>query len=203
MNFTPIGIYLIITLINFIFHIFYKKYWILGNILMISVITEIYTSSKTFNVIIPNIYVYLNQLCWFYLLFLFFKKIKTLHFIFLLYTFVFFIEFISNVNIGKFCSYSFVIGGITYVCFFLWESFVLLKNDRFDSFRSNDYILILAPILFFVGMCFLFGFDDNRINSIFILNGLTLYTFINYSVNFIYYSLINLYIYKEYKRNHV
>lgn len=62
---------------------------------------------------------------------------------------------------------------------------------------------MLSPVLFFIGFSLLFGFNNKNIHKIMILNRFKLYDFISYFVNITYYSLLNVYIYREKKLKHV
>lgn len=98
-----------------------------------------------------------------------------------------------------FNNYNFLLGSILYLGIYIYGSFNLLNDEKIDFFQSNDYLLISIPILFFLGMSFLFSFNLHKLTSTLIFGKTNLYTVINYFVNIIYYSLINIYIYKEQK----
>lgn len=99
----------------------------------------------------------------------------------------------------KFNYYTFVMGAFLYIIIFIYESFYRLREENFEHFLSNTYILLVAPVLFFFGMSFMFGFNSKNVTSFLLFGHLKLYTFITYFVNIIYYSLINIYIYREKK----
>lgn len=103
----------------------------------------------------------------------------------------------------KFNYYTFVVGAFLYIIIFIYESFCKLRQENFDFFLSNTFILLTAPVLFFFGLSFMFGFNSKNVTSYLLFGQLKLYTFISYFVNIIYYSLINLYIYREKKLKHV
>lgn len=103
----------------------------------------------------------------------------------------------------KFNYYTFVVGAFLYIIIFIYESFCRLRQENFDFFLSNTFILLTAPVLFFFGLSFMFGFNSKNVTSYLLFGQLKLYTFISYFVNIIYYSLINLYIYREKKLRHV
>jgi hypothetical protein len=102
-----------------------------------------------------------------------------------------------------FNSYTFVFGALLYVLFFLYDSSNELRKENFDYFNSPTFILISAPVLFFIGFSFTFGFKTNKIDKIIIYNHITLYNFISWFVNFIYYSLILVYVYQNKKVKNV
>ncbi|MGH2666517.1 hypothetical protein [Flavobacterium sp.] len=95
--------------------------------------------------------------------------------------------------------YTFVIGAFLYILIFIYDSFYKLKKEDFPFFLSNNYLLLLAPVLFFFGLSFMFGFKSKSITSFIIFGDVKLYTFIIYFVNIVYYALINLYLYREKK----
>lgn len=95
--------------------------------------------------------------------------------------------------------YTFVIGAIIYITLFTYLSFMQLKIENFAFFQSNNYILLCAPLLFLFGLSFMFSFKNSSVTSEIIFFKIKLYTIITYFVNIIYYTLINIYIYKEYK----
>jgi hypothetical protein len=99
--------------------------------------------------------------------------------------------------------YTFVLGTIIYISIFIIESFHQLKKENLLFFQSNNYNLLFAPILLFLGMSFMFGFKSKILTSFIIIYNVKLYTLVIYFVNIIYYLLLNLYIYKERKLKNV
>ncbi len=104
---------------------------------------------------------------------------------------------------SKFNYYTFVFGALLYTTIFIYLSFKQLKKENLSFFLSNNYILLFAPVLFFLGLSFMFSFKSRELTSTYIFNEIKLYTFINYFVNIIYYFFINLYIFKEKKAAYV
>lgn len=104
---------------------------------------------------------------------------------------------------SKFNYYTFVFGALLYTTIFIYLSFKQLKKENLSFFLSNNYILLFAPVLFFLGLSFMFSFKSRELTSTYIFNEMKLYTFINYFVNIIYYFFINLYIFKEKKAAYV
>ncbi len=100
-------------------------------------------------------------------------------------------------GIETFNCYTFIVGALLYIIVFIYESFAQLKKENFSFFLSNKYLLLFAPILFYFGMSFLFGFRSRSINTFILFGNVKFYTFINLFVNIVYYSLIFVYIYKE------
>lgn len=94
---------------------------------------------------------------------------------------------------------TFIIGAFLYLTVFIYESFFQLKQENFPYFLSNYYLLLLAPVLFFVGLSFVLGFKSRALTRTIIYGNVHLYEFIVCFINIIYYSLINIYIYREKK----
>lgn len=95
--------------------------------------------------------------------------------------------------------YSFILGALFYLIIFFYESFFQLKNENFVFFSSNNFLLLFAPVFFFLGVSLMFAFDSKEITSTIVFGNVTLYKCIIYFVNLFYYALINIYIYKESK----
>ncbi|TDP61018.1 hypothetical protein BC748_0626 [Flavobacterium dankookense] len=123
------------------------------------------------------------------------KKTLTLFtIIFVLFSILnfFFIETTTSYNY-----YTFTLGAFFYVVFFIYESFHQLEKENLPFFISNNFILTTAPLLFFFGMSLLFGFKNKSITSTIVFNSMTLYNFIINLVCLVYYTLLNIYIYRE------
>lgn len=106
-------------------------------------------------------------------------------------------------GLSKFNYFTFVFGALLYTTIFIYLSFKHLKKENLSFFLSNQYIILFAPVLFFLGLSCMFSFKSKELTSTYIFDGIKLYTFINYFVNFIYYFFINFYIYKEKKKGYV
>lgn len=104
---------------------------------------------------------------------------------------------------NKFNYYTFVFGALLYTILFIYLCFLALQKEDLNFFQSNDFILLFAPVLFFLGLSFMFSFKSRQLTSTPIFEGIKLYTFINYFVNGIYYLFLNVYIIKEKKMTHV
>ena len=107
------------------------------------------------------------------------------------------LNFTIMVSTGNYNYYTFVVGAFIYVVFFIYESFYQLEKENLPFFISNNYILTTAPLLFFFGMSLLFGFKNKSITSTIVFNSMTLYNFIINLVCLVYYTLVNIYIYRE------
>ena len=96
--------------------------------------------------------------------------------------------------------YSFIVGAFMYLILFLIESFYQLKQENFPFFFSNSFLLLMSPVLLFIGMTFMLGFKSRGIIATVIYGDIYLYRIIITLVNIVYYSLINIYIYREKKK---
>ena len=112
-------------------------------------------------------------------------------------------NFIFFYGTQEFNYYTFVVGAFLYIIIFIYESFYQLRQENFDFFLSNTFILLTAPVLFFFGYSFMFGFNSKNVTSYLLFGHLKLHTLISSFVNIIYYALIILYIYREKKLKHV
>ncbi len=173
---------------------------ILFAILFINATTEIlsiYLEIKNQSVsTLYNFSILLHHTLW---LFLLYSLIKSK--IALVVTILFFVFSVLNVlffeGLDEFNCYTFVVGSLLYVILFLYESFRQLKKENLLFFVLNPFILIFAPVLFLLGMSFMFSFKDIELTSTIIIFNTKLYVIINYTLNFIYYIFILVYIYKE------
>jgi hypothetical protein len=197
-----IKLYIVITLV--LYFVFNNKNKMLGLLLFLSVVniivTDLFKHFRIDTFFNNNIYVLAHNLLWILLLqkqslnpklstsiiwgFLFFNCFS------LFYSSIF-KEFNFN---------AFILGALIYTTLFVFESYSNLKKENLSFFISNNYILLFAPILFFLGMSFMLGFRSKSVTGTVLFGEVKLYTFVNYFVNIIYYSLINIYIYKERKK---
>ncbi|HLA56560.1 MAG TPA: hypothetical protein VK623_10690 [Flavobacterium sp.] len=104
---------------------------------------------------------------------------------------------------SRFNFYTFIIGALLYIVLFIQDSFYRLKHEDFAFFQSNNYLLLFAPILLFLGLSFVFGFKSHSLNSTVIFGNVKLYGFIVCFVNIVYYVLINIYVNREKKMKYV
>lgn len=96
--------------------------------------------------------------------------------------------------------YSFILGAFIYLIVFLIESFYQLKQENFSFFFSNQFILLMTPVLFFIGLTFMFGFKSHEVITTVFFGKIELYRIIILIVNIVYYTLLNIYIYREKKQ---
>lgn len=200
---------MIIKLYIFITLIFYftlkKKNRILGFLLLAAASNEVINFVlQHFNIILygkNNAYIFLHQILWLLLLKQSTNRQK-LHQISIIVFALFsafsfyFVVFKTGFNYDVF-----VMGAFLYLTLFIYESYLRLKNEELSFFLSNDYLLLFAPILFFLGMSFMFSFKSHSVTSTLLFNDIKLYTVISYFVNIVYYTTILVYIFKE-KKSH-
>lgn len=162
---------------------------------IISTILNSYNQDIGFN---NKVYIILHSLVWFYLLYkeIDQKKIliigSSLYILATIYDLIFIENYIKCNN-----AIVFVLGAFIYISVFISESYFQLKKENFLFYKSNNFILIFSPILFFLGYSFIFGFQSRILNDTLIVGNIKLYSIISHFVNIIYYSLICLYMYKE------
>lgn len=171
---------------------------ILFLLIFVNFFTEIFNSILICNTIpirlSASISIIIHNIIWLYIIQ--YKKKITIILIYLSFS-IFNLFFIENCN--EFNYNSFIVGAITYSILFVYKSFYELKKENLVFFTSNNYILLCVPVLFFIGLSFMFAFQSKQLTLFIVFGNIKLYTLINYFVNIIYYSLINLYIYKERK----
>lgn len=99
-------------------------------------------------------------------------------------------------SLSKFNGYLMIVGAFIYLVLFIIESFYELQKENFSFFSSHNFILLFSPIMLFLGFSIGFGFQSTDLleQEVF---GINLYDFISHFVSVVYYSLINVYIYKE------
>ncbi len=200
----PISIIVIVTFfMGFLFLNRNKKIQIqLLFILFSSVVIEfisisLLSNDKNINLLYTIGFIIHNSL-WISILFDAFKKKIKKKVILYIYILLAFLNFIFFEKKGL-NNMTFVLGAIFYLVFLIIEIYINLKKEKLDFFNSNKFLLLLAPILFFFGFSFIFSFKNSEIRHIRFFEKIELYKLISYTINIIYYSLINLYIYKEYK----
>lgn len=178
-----------------------KQNKVLFAILLLNFCTEIATSVMVYNkksiVFITTVSILLHHALWLYMLgMLWLNKatgyIPVALFLFFALTNLFFIEGFFAFNFK-----SFIFGALLYILIFLYYSYYNLQKENFPFFSSNSYLLLFCPVLFFLGFSFIFGFKNKALNSTLIFGTFKLYSFISIFVNLAYYSLINIYIYRN------
>ncbi|PZR17246.1 MAG: hypothetical protein DI539_16975 [Flavobacterium psychrophilum] len=198
-----IDIYIVATLFFSVF--FYTKRRtnaILILVLSLAILNEVVTKIVDKSSLNMTVYTLLHNLLWYYILYINISQRKLVKFgalVFISFSvmnFIFF-EGIKNYNFN-----TFILGAFIYIAIFIYESFYQLKRENFIFFQSNTYILLFSPVLFFFVLSFIFGFKSQKLAETYVFGNLKLYDFIGYFVNIIYYTLINIYTYRERKLNH-
>ncbi len=202
MQFTIISYIAIITLFVAIIFLKKKNNGLLFSIIILNAVTETILSINN-NLICTILYCHIHFILWFCLLFKIFKEKRQLKYILLFYSLFCLLNWLCREDLKSFNNYSFALGTFIYVFLFIIFSFKFLKQENFNFFTSNHYLLVSSPVIFLLGMSFLFAFDSSELFSVKIYKETVVYTIVAYFVNFIYYSLINLYIYKENKKSNV
>lgn len=100
-------------------------------------------------------------------------------------------------TVNKYNYYTFVYGALLYILFFIYESYIQLQQENVTFFISNSFIVLFAPLLFFFGLSLMFGFRDVRVTSTLIFGAVTLYNFMIHLVCIFYYTLLNIYLFRE------
>ena len=150
-----------------------------------------------------NVYQILFFLIWFLLLSTIFN-LKPQHLALFISPFILFsiLNIIFFEGLFKFNYQTFVFGSILYLLVFIIQSFAYLQKEELTLFTSNNFLLLCAPLLFFIGMSFMFAFESKEVTSTLIYGDIKLYNCICFFVNIVYYSLLCLYIFKERKLQH-
>lgn len=144
-----------------------------------------------------NGWIFFHTLLWFFLFFVIHPYKKTDAIIitsFVVYAIINISEFEGMFKLNY---TTFLLGALSYITIFLVDSFKRLKNEELSYFYSNDFLLVSSPILFFMGTSLMFGFRERAITRVLIIGETTLYQTIIYFVNFVYYTIINIYIFKN------
>jgi hypothetical protein len=198
-----IRLYIVFTLIWVaIFYVNKNENKYLFSIVLLSIaceiVTAVFKNQPRINHGNINIYFILNSILWFLILYELGHNKKRV-----IWTIVGYLIF-SVVNlefIEKGLNFNLlIVGSLLYLILFVIESFVQLNDENLSFFQSNKYLLLFCPVMFFLGLNFILAFKSTSISSTKIFWDITLYQLINYPVNIIYYTLINLYMFTE-KRN--
>lgn len=201
---TFIRFYILLTFILAIILRDKKKYYhkMVLLIIFIGLINEFLSAFLSFQGISikinTNIYALVNSSLWIYILF---KNFKNNFYLLLI---IFYLIFgVSNLifmgNLVQFNVTNFIVGAIIYLIIFIIESYNHLKKENLNFFLCNNYILLSAPVLFFIGFSLMLSFRSKELTSCLILDDIKLYTLVGNFVNIVYYTLINIYILKERK----
>ncbi len=199
----PIKVGVVITLLFAVYSLSFKKrlhrYLLL--LLIVCFSTELVNSILIYyeisTGITTSISMVFHHLLWFYILKDNISRKNELKIGMDLFVFFSIMNFIFIETTTSYNYYTFILGAFIYVVFFIHESFHQLEKENLPFFISNNFILTSAPLLFFFGMSLLFGFKNKTITSTIVFNSMTLYNFIINLVCLVYYTLLNIYIYRE------
>lgn len=205
----PTQLYVVLTFIIAVLFLDRKKanhkylFFILLTCCLTEILASIFVLLKKEISILYSVSIIIHDCLWLYLLF----NNATIHKNILRLILIYFIgfsllNFIFFEGVKTFNNYTFILGAFTYIVMFLYISFSQLKRENLGFFISNDYLLYFSPILFFFGLSFAFAFKDKLLLYRTIIWDIELYYFIGYFVNIIYYTLINIYIYREKRLKH-
>lgn len=146
-----------------------------------------------------SISTFIHNGLWLLLLLKLVKRRPLYRFLFLIFCAFAIVNFFCFEGIMSFNTKTFIFGAFFYLVVFIYESFYELQKERFEFFVSNSFLMLSAPVLFFIGLSAVFGFKDARLGNTILFGHVFLYQFIVYFVNIFYYSLIIVYIYREKK----
>lgn len=203
MNFTQLLVLLTFFVVLITYNRHNKLHCILLAILSISMINEIICFIFLYNKANIGLVYTINTLfhhsLWFFLLFKATNRLMLFKIVLAVYLTYGLVNLISFEGFEKFNYNTFIFGAFAYLIFFIWESFYRLKKEDFAFFLANDYLLLFSPVLFFFGLSIVFGFKSRELSNTVVFGNVTLYTFMGYFVNIVYYGLINFYMYREKK----
>ena len=198
-----IRLYIVFTLIwCVIFYVKKRENQYVISILLLGVaceiVTAIFNNQSKINHSNINVYFIFNSVLWFLIFYEIGHNKKRV-----IWTIVGYLIF-SVINlefIEKGLNFNLlIVGSLLYLILFVIESFVQLNDENLSFFQSNKYLLLFCPVMFFLGLNFILAFKSTSISSTKIFWDVTLYQLINYPVNIVYYTLMNVYMFTE-KRN--
>lgn len=202
-NLSFITLYIILSFLIVLIFVNFKNrnHLLLFAIMSLSVANEILSYILILNkhpvTVNTNIYTIIHNCLWLLILRSIFKKEK-LGVITLIYFFFSLINFILT-DYSMYNFHIFITGALLYCTLFIYICYEKLNLEDFAFFKSNSFYLVFAPIMFFLGLSLIFGFQNDNLANLKITPTLSLFKFITYFVNIIYYTTINIYIFKEYK----
>jgi hypothetical protein len=95
--------------------------------------------------------------------------------------------------------YSFVAGTFLYIIMFSIITYKELSMENLAFFLSNDFMVLFTPVFSFIGLSLMLAFGETALFKTPIINKMPLYLVIVNYVNIIYYTGLNLYIFREKK----
>jgi hypothetical protein len=134
---------------------------------------------------------------WLLILNIYATKKKLLLYLTYFYILFFIVNFIIIYNSNIYNFNSFVLGSIIYTLFFIKENYRQMKAESIEFFINDSYLLIFSPLMFMLGLSLILSFAKAEILRAEIFWGITLYKlFVNLAC-LVYYSLINIYVYRQ------
>lgn len=207
-NINPIGILVFITFFYGIFNLNLKnkRHQYLMVVIFISLITETIATvllccQKDLSLLYSISFIF-HQTVWLFIIVKSInnKKIRLLTVSSFLTFSIINMAFIEKLDLNYL---TFITGSLLYISMFIYESYYQLQKENLSYFTSSDYLLLFAPVLFFLGFSFIFGFRDLDVRDTIVFGETDLYSFISSFINIIYYLMINLYIYTEQKEKNM
>ncbi len=167
-------------------------------ILSINFFTEVFTSVLYYNSIsvslLTSLNIILHNSIWIYILLYVFKKEKFAFWLLTILGLFSFVNLLFFEGTTQFNYLTFVVSSFCYVVPYIYFSFSFLKKENLFFFKSSNFLLVSAPLPFFLGLSFMFAFQTKLITTVLVFNNITLFMVISYLVNFIYYGVLNYYI---------
>lgn len=145
--------------------------------------------------ITTNIYVLVSFVCWLQIYRIVFKKKQTIVYLFLIPALLIMVAS----GLKRFNQNIFILGSFVYIIMFLIDCIKILQTEHLQLFKESNFVLILAPILFYLAMTILFSFKDRHLNNYQLFYNYKLFDLIAVFANMTYYSLLNYYIYQNKK----
>src|SRR5690606_10340048 len=140
-----------------------KKNFILLAILSICLLNEILSLVFLMNgltiVLLITITSTVHNCAWLLLLYEVIRR-KTLRWLLAVYISLAIANMLFIDGVASFNYNTFILGAFLYLLYFIYESFYRLRAEDFTFFTDNDYTLLSAPVLFFIGLSFIFGFKS-------------------------------------------
>ncbi len=170
-------------------------------ILSISFFSEIINACLKYNEIsntaFTSISLIVISIFWFLILYMIFDTKKLIIAIIIVFSLFAVANLLFLEGTIQFNYYTLVLGSFLYLLLFVYECFRQIKKDNYYFFKSNKYILILSPIIFFIGVGLYFFLNTNSLTFSNIIENLKMLVYFNIIINVIFYLFLNYYILKE------
>ena len=149
------------------------------------------------NIFNYNIYSIIHNYIWLYIISKVVLKLKQRIILLSIYLIITVLNLFVIGDLYIFNFYNFILGAFIYLMIFLWKSCYNLLKNKLVFFTSNYFILLSAPLLFLLGLSLMFAFHNKLLIQTLVFKNTNLYTVICYTSNFVYYTLIAIYFYRE------